>query len=302
MKILTMLVGPPGSGKSTMAKQFLLTEGDRVERSVYINQDSQGKLQHMENFRAALREEKDIIVDRMNFNKNQRAGYLEQAKKLGYKIVIHVIHESYETCFSRMLVRKDHETIKDDVNALQALTFFFKNYERVEDWEADEVVRHWPNGEKPSAIVCDLDGTLCNIEHRRHWVRGEGKKNWVMFMQGIPQDKPHQWCIDILYMFSQKIQKDPKEIVLCSGRGEEQRKATESWLNAHLPGHLKEVSALFMRQAGDSRKDSIVKEMLLDFEILTRYTPYLMIDDRQQVVDMWRKRGFTCLQCDVGDF
>jgi len=26
------------------------------------------------------------------------------------------------------------------------------------------------------------------------------------------------------------------------------------------------------------------------------------VDDRQQVVDMWRANGVTCLQCDVGDF
>jgi len=27
-----------------------------------------------------------------------------------------------------------------------------------------------------------------------------------------------------------------------------------------------------------------------------------VVDDRQQVVDMWRRNGITCLQCDVGDF
>ena len=57
-----------------------------------------------------------------------------------------------------------------------------------------------------------------------------------------------------------------------------------------------------MRQRDDFRPDNIVKEMILDFEILTRYTPYFMIDDRKQVVDMWRKRGYTCLACAEGDF
>lgn len=44
------------------------------------------------------------------------------------------------------------------------------------------------------------------------------------------------------------------------------------------------------------------REIILDFEILTRFTPYLMIDDRKRVVDMWRKRGFVCLQCAEGHF
>lgn len=57
-----------------------------------------------------------------------------------------------------------------------------------------------------------------------------------------------------------------------------------------------------MRRSGDFRPDYIVKEVILDFEILTRYTPYIIIDDRDQVVKMWRRRGYTCLQCAPGDF
>jgi hypothetical protein len=88
------------------------------------------------------------------------------------------------------------------------------------------------------------------------------------------------------------------DAVYCSGRGNEYRMATSNWLNENGLGS----SNLFMRYTGDYRRDDIVKEILLDFEILTRYTPYFFIDDRQQVVDMWRKRGYTCLQCAKGDF
>lgn len=57
-----------------------------------------------------------------------------------------------------------------------------------------------------------------------------------------------------------------------------------------------------MRPRNDYRRDDIVKEIILDFEILTRYTPIFMIDDRTQVVEMWRRRGFVCLQCAKGNF
>ena len=296
MKTLTMLVGPPGSGKSTMAKNYLNTRLDVAHRTVYVNQDSQGKFQHMENFRAALRDGKDIIVDRMNFSKAQRNNYLEQARELGYHIVIHVLHVPYAVCLERAIARKDHETIKDETNARQALNFFFRTYERVEDWEANQVDRHYPLGEKPSAIICDLDGTLCNIEHRRHHVRRTDgqKKNWMAFMDGIKDDTVHDWCASILFNMRHN-----RKIVLCSGRSEQEREKTETWLRMHGFDYHEN---LFMRQGGDSRQDFLVKEILLDFEILTRYTPYFMIDDRQQVVDMWRKRGYVCLQCDVGDF
>ena len=39
------------------------------------------------------------------------------------------------------------------------------------------------------AIIIDLDGTLSDISHRAHHVRGEGKKNWKAFFEGIPGDK-----------------------------------------------------------------------------------------------------------------
>jgi len=314
MPKLTLLVGPPGSGKSTFAKNMLLGYAhlsDVNQYPVYANQDSQGKMEHLCIFRDALHYKRDVIVDRMNFNVIQRLGYIEQARSFGYEVEIHVFHESYETCIKRAIARKDHETIKDEKAARGAIGFFFKNYGRVQDHEADNVIRHYPEGPKPSAIICDLDGTLANCDHRRHFVRDlpEGKKkNWPAFFDGIKDDKVNQWCADILKGMAQ----DDHRIVYCSGRSENERLATAEWLHKHgldrfyqdSPRGVRStrIPNLYMRMAGDSRMDCIVKEIILDFEILTRYTPYFMIDDRQQVVDMWRKRGFVCLQCDVGNF
>lgn len=59
---------------------------------------------------------------------------------------------------------------------------------------------------------------------------------------------------------------------------------------------------LLMRPRNDFRKDDVIKENLLDFEILTKYQPYFIIDDRKQVVDMWRRRNLTVLQCAEGEF
>jgi hypothetical protein len=64
-----------------------------------------------------------------------------------------------------------------------------------------------------------------------------------------------------------------------------------------VPNH-----ALYMRPARDSRDDGIVKSELLDRIIADGYEPWLAIDDRDRVVEMWRARGLTCLQCAPGDF
>ncbi len=289
--LLQLLVGPPGSGKSTYSKALFYAKG---LHTTYINQDTQGK-EHMSKFLSAIADRRDIIVDRMNFNKEQRLRYLGPAVTNGYETEIIILHQPYDECMMRMSKRTDHQTIKTKESAMGALKTFFTMYERPEDNEADKVTRIFPDGDKPKAIVCDLDGTLCDLEERRAHVRGEGKKNWKAFFEDIPKDKLIQHCADILMRF-----KEDHKIVFCSGRPKDYEQTTSAWLFEKLP-QIKE-SYLFMRPSGDFRDDNIVKEILLDFEILTRFTPYFILDDRDQVVQMWRKRGYPCLQMAEGNF
>lgn len=144
-------------------------------------------------------------------------------------------------------------------------------------------------------IVFDLDGTICNVDHRRHWVASK-PKNWAAWNAGIPFDTPNE---DIVWMLDQFYENDFKtRIVLCSGRGSETRSITEKWLeDNNITYH-----ALYMRAAKDNRKDSIVKVELLG-EIERDFgRPWLWVDDRQQVVDAIREQGIRVLQVAPGDF
>lgn len=50
----------------------------------------------------------------------------------------------------------------------------------------------------------------------------------------------------------------------------------------------------------DNRKDDIVKEEIFWDKIAENYNVECAFDDR--VMEMWRRIGVNCLQCDFGEF
>lgn len=144
---------------------------------------------------------------------------------------------------------------------------------------------------KEKAIIIDLDGTLCNTTHRQYFME-QHPKDWNSFYQHLVFDKPHEWCKEIYMRF-----KDHYNILFVSGRPRDYEKQTTEWLMSNgFPG------ALYMRDSGDFRKDSIIKEELYRRLIEPKYDVLFCIDDRKQVVEMWRSIGLTCLQCAEGEF
>lgn len=149
-----------------------------------------------------------------------------------------------------------------------------------------------------AAVIFDIDGTLSDCTHRRGLVEHDSsqgcweKANWAEFFRRIPLDPvvvPVRRLLLQLWPLN--------HVVLCTGRGEEHREITVQWLSKYgIP-----YSALFMRPAKDYRPDNVVKRELLE-KIREMYEPWLVVDDRNSVVAMWRDAGLTCLQCAPGDF
>jgi hypothetical protein len=60
---------------------------------------------------------------------------------------------------------------------------------------------------------------------------------------------------------------------------------------------------LIMRKTKDFRKDAIIKTEIFNEQIKDNYFIEFVLDDRNQVVDMWRKElGLPCFQVFYGDF
>lgn len=147
-------------------------------------------------------------------------------------------------------------------------------------------------------ILCDIDGTVADLSHRLHHVRPpEGqRKNWAAFHAGVAEDAPHEDVRTILWCLH--AASNDAEVVYVSGRNEVSRQATKAWLRQHnFP-----QGDLHMRADGDFRSDDIIKEEILDGLGLTPEQVLCVLDDRQRVVDMWRRRGFRVLQVAPGDF
>ena len=143
------------------------------------------------------------------------------------------------------------------------------------------------------AIIVDLDGTLCDVEHRVQHVRNM-PKNWNAFNQSMGKDKPYFWCIELVAAMKSR----GYNILFVTGRGEDYRDMTESWLFQHKVVY----DELYMRKSNDFREDSDIKEEIYIKQIEKKTQVLFVVDDRKSVVERWRKLGLTCLQCAVGDF
>lgn len=179
-------------------------------------------------------------------------------------------------------------------------------------------------------IIFDLDGTLADCEHRRHFVdpsknpefeysnyhrtdlehfppaywknKKTGKKfkpDWRSFYESCSEDKPIHPTMQLLNYL---ILMD-SHIEIWSGRCESVRRKTEEWLKTYTFKNDEYPFVLKMRPMGDSTPDDVLKETWLNERCSdlmqakikgtnpVRHNIDFVFDDRPKVVRMWRRRG-----------
>jgi len=140
------------------------------------------------------------------------------------------------------------------------------------------------------AVIFDRDGTLASVKHVAPTTKDKGA--WAQFNAALPFDAP----VPVVAGLLRAIRPDVTRI-MTSGRmagdrvGDEHRwYQMRNWLIKHdLP-----IDILLMRQGGDTRLDSIVKEEMYR-QISKRYDVRYVVDDRPAVVQMWRSLGLPVL-------
>ncbi len=142
-------------------------------------------------------------------------------------------------------------------------------------------------------IILDTDGTIADCEHRRHHL---DSNNWAGFFGAMHLDT----VIEHTRIAVDALRSAGYAIVVVTARPDDAdyRKLTIDWYkNNNI-----EYDALYMRNSGDYRKDSIVKEEILVQLLEDGWDPVMALDDRDQVVQMWRNLGIPCMQVNAGDF
>lgn len=135
---------------------------------------------------------------------------------------------------------------------------------------------------KPEAFIFDIDGTLAKKGDRSpyDWSRvDEDTLNLPVFK---------------IY---QAVKRAGYKIIIFTGRDASCSEKTFSWLEKNGI----DFDEILMRNEGNVEKDFIIKERMFQ-EIEPGFEVVAVIDDRDQVVSMWREMGLTCLQVDYGNF
>ncbi len=295
MKTILILRGIPASGKSTYAKQLVAEKPGSYKR---INRDSLREMFDESHFSKgnekfikrvrdmliieALNAGKHVIVDDTNLSSKNETRIKQLAdeyrKDTGHEVMVKV--KTFEISLEEA-IKRDAQRAKS-VGAAVIRKMHAQFYGLEKDDRGPNYIDQ--NKDLQHAIICDLDGTLCILNGRNPFDASR-----------CENDLLNEPVLEILNTFKTK----GVEIILLSGRTDNYKPQTEAWLKKYEVDY----DRLIMRKHKDSRKDAIIKKEFFDGEIKDKYFIQFILDDRNQVVDMWRKEiGLPCMQVNYGDF
>lgn len=275
-----MMKGLPASGKSTKAKEicaqgeYIRVNRDLIREMMHFGKWSgknERKVVELETALALqyLRDDVSVVVDDCNLNPENETMWRGVAELAGAKFEIENIDTEVGTCLIRDLNRD--KKVGGHVIIGMALQYNLLTL-------------------NSKVIVCDIDGTIADIQHRLHWVKGE-EKNWDRFFAEMHKDTVREGT----HMMLKEYHKNGYEIIFVSARPEDYREVTENWLleNVDVP-----YLTLLMRPSNDKREDSIVKTEIYN-KFLKNLDIETVIDDRPRVIRAWQALGLPVI--DVGD-
>lgn len=300
MRKIILTQGLPASGKSTWAREYqkknpntVLVNKDELRAMLHQGIHSKGREAMVLNIRdsiimKALAERQDVIVHDTNLHYKHIDQIRKIAEMLPWKGTCEVIIQDFTDIPLEECIRRDQN--RPNYVGEKVIRTMYNQYLKPKT-EAIAALK-WDEN-LPSTIICDLDGTLCLLNGRNPYDASTCENDLVNpAMYGI--------LSAMQYKFENTMPEGKIKIMFCSGREDKYRDQTIGWLRNN--GMLEDSFKLYMRKTGDNRKDSIIKKEIYEEHIKGKYNVLFVLDDRNQVVDLWRSLGLTCLQVAPGDF
>lgn len=304
---IIFLRGIPASSKTTWVKAFLKQHRDYVVisrdgiREMLCDHSNSPQTESIVTkfynkiFREALENKFNIILD----NTHVRPSYISDALKLiesinpQANVELKQFDYDLETCIERDS-KRDRVVGREVIEKMHGIMQQNpkRNIERlINEWKARvrSVPENLPEVEwdpnLTGCIICDLDGTLAHMDDRR------GPFEW----HKVGLDRLDKSVANVLHLYHKF---SGVRVILVSARDSVCKPETIKWLNEHNI----QYDDLFMRPEKDSRKDSIVKQEIYENNIKGKYNVLFVLDDRGQVVKLWRSLGLKCFQVQEGNF
>jgi predicted kinase len=279
MLTVTLTKGLPGSGKSTWAKQIIDENPSFFKR---INKDDlramldNGKFSSSnEKFILKIRDSlilmalddgKHVIIDDTNLHPKHTERIKELINGKARLVIKDFTDVPLDVCIERDLKRTNSVGEK-------VIRSMYNKFLKIDEVYNEDL-------SLPKAIIVDIDGTLAKMNNRDPY-------EW----DKVKQD----YCNTVVKKI---VNSYDGNVIVVSGRDGICKNDTIEWLNDN---EIK-YNELYMRDEGNAEKDSIIKKRIFEENIRGKYFIEYVLDDRNQVVEMWRSLGLTCLQVADGDF
>lgn len=295
--------GLPASGKSTWARgvvakndHFVRVNRDDIRASVHdgvwdFNREKVTEAVRDAMISAAFKMGKSAISDDTNLHPKVMKGLVKLGTKAGASVKFKDFTDvTLEECIRRNSLREGSANIPESaIRDMHSKRLNGKTLPTIEELLPEGYLTG-PFSQRtdlPPCIIVDIDGTLATMGPRSPYDDAN-----------CEVDTPHEYVVDVVKSY---ISANPEtKFIVMSGRDEgRSREATKRWLakNRIYPDDL------YMRPAGDVRSDNIIKRELYEHYVKDVNTVKFVVDDRDQVVDLWRRdMGFNCLQVNYGAF